>query len=88
MHTLIPEAAVEAAAEVTFLRHGAKYYSQMGPWAELEPRFRTAWLEDARLAIEAAAPHMLAEAWDEGREATVEAYDGRGDGSNPYRPAT
>jgi hypothetical protein len=51
-------------------------------------------LEDARRALEAAAPHMLKEAWDDGAEAGSDnqcAWDGwrysKGYPiTNPYRP--
>lgn len=73
---MIPAGAVEAAR-----RELAKGAYQMNP-NELP------YADAARRALQAAAPHMQrgakAEAWDEGRDATIEAYDGRGDGSNPY----
>ena len=76
---VIPVEAVEAAAKA-MLAAG----NHVGGWDALPVFMQDNYLRDARAALEAAAPHMLAEAWDEGRDATIEAYDGRGDGSNPY----
>ncbi|MEO5317607.1 hypothetical protein PV761_03300 [Arthrobacter sp. CC3] len=36
-------------------------------------------------ALEAAAPHMLADAWDEGERAAFDSIDGA-NRTNPYRP--
>lgn len=36
--------------------------------------------------LDAAAPHMLAEAWDEGGRAAVGTHDTGYPSSNPYRP--
>ena len=82
---MIPAEAVEAAANAILA--AGNYASR---WEDLPVFMQNQFTRDARIALEAAAPYMLAakaEAWDEGREATIEAYDGRGDGSNPYRAA-
>ena len=66
---MIPDEAVEAAA---------KYLTEKFNWnGELVPA-------TAREVLEAAAPHLMAAAWDEGYEGAVDAYDGR-NVSNPYR---
>jgi len=61
---VIPEAAVEAAAE-------AIYERRFGPkgWDGLPDMPRKQYADDARGILEAAAPHMLAGAWDEGMQA-------------------
>lgn len=54
---MIPDAAVEAAARAL---------SQPAPYDfESYPQH---WMERARIALEAAAPHMLAQAWAAGHE--------------------
>jgi hypothetical protein len=53
----IPEEAVEAAAEAVY-----------GSGFDGSPQ-RDAWLADFRKALEAAAPHLLEQAWNEGHEA-------------------
>lgn len=54
---MIPAQAVEAAATVYFNR-GDGYWPDMTPEAQAEA------LDDIRAALEAAAPYMLAGAWD------------------------
>ena len=62
---MIPDVAVEAAAKCTYER-------EMGVnWDGLQSSVKRGYLEDARAALEAAAPHMLAEAWDEGHAAGI-----------------
>jgi hypothetical protein len=63
---VIPESAVEAAAKAVFLTG----YPE-GCGVSWDPTSNAAWLvmRDIRTALEAAAPHMLAKAWDEGMEA-------------------
>lgn len=70
---MIPAEAVEAAAEVAARREG---YG----WDE--------YREVAREILEAAAPYLMAQAWDEGREEGYEAGRDRGaeEKPNPYRP--
>ena len=76
MTTPIPEAAVEAAARAIFNAekgHGlaldATYDSALFVDQELRRRM-------ARAALTAARPLMEAEAWDEGADAMLDAYDG------------
>ena len=55
---VIPEAAVEAAAKVLWDKE------LMAPWSSVPDGFKAPFRRDARAALEAAAPHMLAGAWD------------------------
>lgn len=59
---MIPDAAVEAAAIAVY---GAECADL---WVDEEPKVKASYLSDARLALEAAAPHMLA---DEAKLAAV-----------------
>jgi hypothetical protein len=64
---VIPDEAVEAAAKVLFeaspISQGAR------PWSEqFTEKIKIQFREDARTAIEAAAPHLVAPAWEEGHE--------------------
>jgi hypothetical protein len=59
---VIPAEAIEAAAQLIYRTSGRKRvmsYEQARP----------ACADEAREILEAAAPHMLAEAWDEGARA-------------------
>jgi len=95
----VSDAAVEAAARAMapavwgpsvwqFAAHGE------AP-ADARDRVQQQALQDARAALEAAAPHMLAEAWDEGSVAGwVESglphswnAENKLRNSNPYRTA-
>jgi acyl-CoA reductase-like NAD-dependent aldehyde dehydrogenase len=79
---VIPEAAVEAAAKVLWDKE------MVAAWSKFPPSFHAPFLRDARAALEAAAPHLMARAWDECTGSLV--YD---DGTkvdiasmrNPYR---
>lgn len=83
------EAALEAAAPYMLVQvhhhdieHHARsfnegYETAMAQELADDPTIAQDWLDE-----------KLAAAWDEGKESTIEAYDGRGDGSNPYRSAT
>lgn len=74
----IPDEAVEAVAKV-FYEDG-----WTGPpfWESLDADdpSRLEYLATTRTALEAAAPHLLAEAWDEGLDAGL-----NGGWNNPYR---
>ena len=71
---MIPEAAVEAALEAV-----------RAAMIEFGPDGHTDGDEQiTRAALEAAAPHMLAAAWDDGHSEGVDYADGMGRGSNPY----
>ncbi len=54
---MIPDEAVEAAAKKMA---GAAY----GVWELVPEAKRRLYMRTARAALEAAAPHMMAEAWD------------------------
>jgi hypothetical protein len=65
---VIPDEAVYAAAKAYWQR-----------WDDDKP------FDDRMLAaLEAAAPHMMAEAWDDGHSAGVDHADGLDGGPNPY----
>lgn len=87
---MIPHEAVEAAAEAAYAQRPATYYldDSLVSWEQLDEsgtgRLRKMrQIGEAWAALEAAAPHMLAEAWDEGYT-TGNAHNGRRD-ANPYR---
>lgn len=74
---MIPEAAVEAAAKAHFEISTNQYM----PWEQIDAAYRSAeYIFPMRAALEAAAPHMLADAWQRGNRAAV----GR---DNPYKQA-
>jgi hypothetical protein len=91
---MISDEAVEAAAMAFF---GTLALSK---WEDLGSLTRAAYRSKARAALEAAAPHMLAEAWDEGHEdgfwngrlshGDTEALTGieHAKATNPYRSQT
>lgn len=81
---MIPNEAIEAAAKALWEpnEHGDE-------WAGEYETYKDYLRAEATKTLEAAAPYMLATAWDEGRE---EGYEvGRGLGApenlNPYRGA-
>jgi len=86
---VIPDEAVEAAAR-------AVYEDTFGkPWADESEDYRNELRETQRAALEAAAPHLMAVAWDEAHFAAIGCdstccdymHDApRGD-MNPYRNA-
>lgn len=76
---VIPVEAVEAAAK-------AVYEDTFGKsWEDESEDYRNELRETQRLALEAAAPYMLAEAWDEGGRAATGTYDTGYPSRNPYR---
>ena len=78
----IPDAAVEAAARVIHSQHEQ---SPLEDWSE---DFQLAARRDARAALEAAAPHLMAEAWEQGADAEFgRAVLNRARQANPYRAA-
>ena len=80
----IPGAAVEAASRVY-------YGSAISEWEDATPEYREAELATFRAILAAAAPYMLAQAW----EAAIQAADDEGclmyhqakglRAANPYR---
>jgi len=73
---VIPDAAVEAAARAVF-----EQQYEPEEWKLVVWQTRQRHLDDARLALDAAAPHLMAQAWDEGKD--VRRCDGVP--PNPYR---
>jgi hypothetical protein len=75
------EAAIEAAAKIIAL---STHRITEADWGRghlpKDDYYRTACL-----ALEAAAPHMLMEAWDDGHSAGVDHADGLWSPDNPYR---
>ena len=70
---MIPDEAVEAAAgELVEMRRVGEHSSY----------------EYARAALKAAAPHLMAQGWDEGYEAKDSEYPFGPRFTNPYRKAT
>ena len=69
---MIPDAAVEAAARQMALDSNGQFH-----WTIYQHR--------ARAALEAAAPHMLAQAWEAGGRAATGTYDTGYPAHNPYR---
>lgn len=78
---MIPAQAVDAAAKVV-------YELDYGPtgWDGLPDRPRTKYMDDAKAILEAAAPYMLAEARNEGRDTEVDRGRFSDLAPNPYRP--
>lgn len=58
---MIPDEAVEAAARASF----ALTYDPSA-WGAISVHIRLQFLEEARASLEAAAPFIAAQAWDEG----------------------
>ena len=70
---MIPDEAVEAAAKALYVTERGPWVSGGGlvtggtPWGtSREASERDDYERRARAALEAAAPHLMAEAWDEG----------------------
>ena len=82
---VIPDEAVEAAAKVLALVMRGKKFEGMDEYTQ-------AFISDtAKVALEAAAPHMMAGAWDEGAAAGLGWDENRGEDfatPNPYRKPT
>lgn len=76
----IPNEAIEAAAKGAFKRTHPH-----GNWSLAISDMRDQYLSEAHAALEAAAPYMLAEAWEQGYEAAD--YDAPHSikTDNPYR---
>jgi len=78
---VIPEAAVKVAAKWLH-DHDCRSALHSG----FPPDFECYdWLDEARELLEAAAPFIAAQAWDEGERAAFDAMDGA-IRNNPYRP--
>lgn len=57
---------------------GSPNYGAAKPWADIKQYQRDRCMTLARFALEAAAPHMLAEAWDEGYDHAESDHYGTG----------
>lgn len=95
---MIPEAAVEAAAELLALASPEDWSGDQWANEKIDDSYREPWRKQARLIIEAAAPHMLTRitnaainrAYEDGRASAItrlaDAYDEgleAGDGLRP-----
>jgi hypothetical protein len=67
--TVVPEEAVEAAANAISECSGMRFDGFWSRVEDLEPEDREYALTEARAALEAAAPFIAAKAWDEGYSA-------------------
>lgn len=79
----IPKEAVEAAARELNI--------YVTPWEDLKEEQRNGWRSQAHAALRAAAPMLMAQAWDEGAKAMMRAVSEEQSVSfiapnNPYRP--
>ena len=89
---MIPDEAVEAAAKVLFDASPISRGHQ--PWGDaMGERIRQQFIADARIALEAAAPFIAAQAWDEGEQAGYinhanEQWSGASPMNNPYGSGT
>ncbi|UYM26585.1 hypothetical protein SEA_BAUER_36 [Arthrobacter phage Bauer] len=73
----IPDEAVEAAAKVLDPQ-------TMGSGGALAEKFQEATRAEARAILEAAAPHLMAQAWEDGYHAALsDGYEYQT--ANPYR---
>ena len=91
----ISKEAIEAAARAAYMADNAEWEGAGEAWDDMggsEPCLERALREiSARAALEAAAPLLMAQAWDEGRaHGAIWPYGYRGLGAddNPYRKET
>ena len=89
----VPDEAVEAAAEAIWLARPMQRTTDGSPlpFAEAKGYERRRHLDQARHALEAAAPFIAAQAWDEGHESGFQnAAYGTAENfyTNPYRSGT
>ena len=76
---VISDEAVEAAARALAVQ-------AWRDWEYVPDGLRRAFLRDAKITLEAAAPYMLAEAWEQGRDAEFQrSVMKRQADPNPYR---
>jgi hypothetical protein len=93
---VIPDEAVEAAAKAIYATEAQPMYDESKeeftgarPWEWLTERSWDVYRDKARLALEAAAPHMMAVAWEAGRQdGHMEAQSGFENAMNPYERFT
>lgn len=77
---MISDEAVEAAAVAVFTQA-----YEPADWDLVVKQIKARYIRDARIALEAAAPYMLAEAWEEGRQAEEDTPPLHRAEPNPYR---
>ena len=76
---MIPDEAVEAAAKKLYQAGG------LVVWDSEDESIRNYFRRNARSALEAAAPHLMAAAWEEGRiDGYADAQRGFDTAMNPY----
>jgi len=78
---VIPDEAVEAAAKASFAARGGV------DWDSQSEHLRSTETAFTRAALEAAAPHLMAAAWDEGYRECYERQMYEPVPVNPYRKA-
>jgi hypothetical protein len=67
-HQVIPAEAVEAAAKALATDRKAEHWFSEEEWEGIiADQYKEPYRRKARAALEAAAPYMLAQAWEEGR---------------------
>jgi len=75
----VPDEAVEAVAR-------RNYEAEWGDgWDGVIPNIKRGWLNEARAQCEAAAPHLMAQGWDEGYRECYERQMYEPVPVNPYR---
>lgn len=72
---MIPNEAVDAAANAISQSSGMRFDGFWSRIEDLEPEDREYALQEARAALEAAAPYIQAAAWDEGEAAGQDNVD-------------
>lgn len=89
----IPDKAIEASAKAAYIADNLDWAGAEAAWDDMggsEPSYeRAGWEITVRAAIEAAAPLLMAQAWDEGYMTGVGDGFNRSQGNaadNPYRP--
>jgi hypothetical protein len=89
---VIPDEAVEAAAKAIYATEAQPIYDEYKeeftghkPWEWLLDKSRESYRDKARAALEAAAPHLLADCWDRAVEAKENMAPLHGNPVNPYR---
>ena len=74
---MIPAEAVEAAAKALAIQ-------AWGQWEYVPNELRKAFIRDAKITLEAAAPYMLAGAWGQGYKAGLFDKEYYSHNPNPY----
>jgi len=80
----ISDEVVEAAARAGY--KVAVFADETASWDDLSEDQCQVWIDDARHILEAVAPHLMAQAWDEGADAEFQrSVMKRQRDANPYR---